>query len=114
METLLLEAKSVNVLEGDYTHSNDWGSKLFESNVMSEKDNWIMFESNGFEVLVDFDLEVTGNLEFVREDEMTPDYFEENIESIEINIKSVEIDGYGVSITSELNENLTNLIKKII
>lgn len=114
MNSISLDPILVNVIEGDYTHSRNWAYSLMENKSICEDDNWIFFTSNGFEVLVDFQLEVVGDVEFIREDDMTPDYIEENVDSIDIKVKSIEIDGYSVSLNDVISAEVSKLISKLI
>lgn len=116
MNTLTLNPKSVEVIEGDYIHSSGWADEMAStgSTYLNLEKSWIVLKSNGFEITIDFDLCVSGWEESDSGDYYTPPYSQINIDSVDITVLSVEIDGYSVELTKELSNKLEDLIDKLI
>jgi hypothetical protein len=110
MNTLSLNYKEISITDGEYTHSHNWCEVMQDSDYLEEKDCWISFVSNGFEVTVDFDFSVSASSSYCPGDYYTPPESTFEITSVDIDVKSMEIDGYNVPLTNELIDKLKKLI----
>lgn len=106
--TYSIDFTNLTVKHKDVVSGDDWSDLICENDGQFMRDDqYICFDSNGIDVVVDFSLEVGGYVSHSRGDYWTPSYTEVEIDNVDISIKSLHIDEYEV----ELNSNLIDIIK---
>lgn len=109
MNKVSLNYKEISIIDGDYTHSDNW-AEVMDSDYLEQRDCWLSFNSNGFEVTIDFDFSVSATSSYSPGDYYSPAEESFEVDSVDITIKSMEIDGYNVPLTNELINKLEKLI----
>jgi len=77
-------------------------------------DKFLELECDGFNIMVTYDLYIDGSISYSRGDYWTPDYTEVNVDTIDVTIKSIEIDEYEVELTKEMAKLFENIVKQLI
>lgn len=109
-QTLTLE--KLNLVDGDFIKSEDWFDLICEDGGFTAKNQYITFNSNGNEVVVDFDLSVSGKVTHDRGDYWTPPYTDVDIKEIDLDILSVHINDWEVELNGAIETWLVSEIKK--
>jgi hypothetical protein len=95
----------------DYVKLSDFNNIMIDSGGSFLKENQLMvFNFSGMEILIGYNLYVSGIFSFDRGDWETPPYSECHIDEVDIEIDNVFINGYEV----ELSEDIIFILKKII
>ena len=95
----------------DFTKSSEFDSLIQEKEGSFIKDGQYMaFNYLGIEVVVGFDVVVTGSYEFDGGDYNTAPYSEAYIDDVDIEINDIFIDEYEV----ELTKDIVDIFKKLI
>ena len=80
----------------------------------TKSDQYMTFDCDGIEVMVNFTLDVHGRIEYDPGDYWTPPSGDAEITNTDINITDVYIDEYDVELTKEMNIALEKEIKKYL
>ncbi len=111
--TYSIDFNQMNVVNenSDFTKSSEFDSLIQENEGSFTKDGQFMaFNYLGIEIVVGFDVVVTGSYEFDAGDWNTAPYSESYIDDIDIEINDVYIDEYEV----ELTKDIVDILKKVI
>jgi hypothetical protein len=106
-------------IEGDYVPSVEWENFISESYYSEgfesfSRDCFVKFISPGLEFEVYFEIFVRGNVLEEKGDQLNPPETYVDITSEEIIINGVFVNGDQVEVDGEVNEFLSNFIKKNI
>lgn len=112
--TISLNPEKIEVVDGNYTNSRYWQERISEITYFNESDCFILIKSGENDINVDFDLDVIGSSYYDPGDYYTAPYYENEINSVDINLKMISINDVEVKVTKELNEKIKILIKSII
>ncbi len=94
---------------------SDWDELICEhEGCFSSNDQYIMFNCNGIEVCVNFELCVSGYVSYDPGDYWTPPCSDTNITDVDVNIESILVDDYEVDFGKETLRFLESKIKEII
>jgi hypothetical protein len=77
-------------------------------------DQYMTFDCDGIEVMVNFTLDVDGRIEYDPGDYWTPPSGDAEITDIDVNITDVYIDEYDVELTREMRRALEKEVKKYL
>jgi hypothetical protein len=77
-------------------------------------DQYMTFDCDGIEVMVNFTLDVDGRIEYDPGDYWTPPSGDTEITSTDVNITDVYIDEYDVELTREMCRALEKEVKKYL
>ena len=94
---------------------SDWDELICEhEGCFTSNDQYIIFNCNGIEVSINFELCVSGCVSYDAGDYWTPPYSETNITDVDVDITSILVDDYDVYLDKETLRFLENKIKGII
>lgn len=100
---------------GDYKPSSEFENLVYDGEGSStESDQFIELECNGFKVVISYDLYVEGSISYEKGDYYTPEHTDVNVNTVDVTIKSIEIDGYEVELTKEMSKLFENVVKQLI
>lgn len=103
------------IISGDYIKSSEFENIIFDGEGdSSETDQFVELECDGFNIVVIYDLYVDGTISYSRGDYWTPDYTEVDVDTIDVTIKSIEIDEYEVELTKEMATIFETIVKQLI
>ena len=103
------------LITGDYLPSSQFEDRIFDGEgSSSETDQFVSLQCDGFNIVVTYDLYIDGSISYSRGDYWTPDYTEVNVDTIDVTIKSIEIDEYEVEMTKEMSKLFENIVKQLI
>ena len=104
-----------NLTVTDKYVDSDWDELICEhEGCFSSSDQYITFDCDGVEVCVNFELCVSGHVIYDAGDYWTPPYSETEISDVDIDITSVLIDDYELSLDSELKSSFNQIVRKVI
>jgi hypothetical protein len=98
--------------DGEYIASGDFADYISD-NVSLSEDQWISFDCNGVEVVVNYKLSVSASIYEDRGDYWTPTHKSLDISDISCEIKDIYIDGYELELNSDIESIFLKEIKKI-
>ena len=86
--------------DGDYTKAEDWEELICENEGSFSKDEeYMIFDSNGIEIVINYEISVSGRVDYDPGDYYTPPYSDFDITYEDIFISSVTIDGYELELS---------------
>lgn len=92
--------------------NTDISELLYENEgSFTKEDQTMIFRENGIEVDVTYNIYVSGNITSESGDYWTPSYTEVDIDDIEVDIVSVNIEGEEYLATNDILEMLSNRIE---
>ena len=98
---------------GDFVKSDEMESLILENNGSFIRDcQFMTFDYMGMEVVVGFELTVSGTHSFDPGDYYTPPYSECDIDDIDVYITDLYVDEYEVELTKEIKDILMKIINK--
>lgn len=115
MTTATFNPQKLELTDGDFI-----GSEFFEEMILDHEgsfyqdDNYMVFEANGFEVTVTFNLCVDGYTTYDAGDYFTPPCSFIEVGSVDIDVTRVEIDEFEVELTNELVKAFEKKIDELI
>lgn len=113
-QTYSLNLNNLKFQHGDFTKSEDWTERIYENGGFSNEHQWMAFECEGIEVVVDFDLLVCGKVSHDPGDYWTPPYTDCDVTDIEITVTNLNVDQYEVELNPDLKKSLEIEIKKYL
>jgi len=103
------------LVSGDYIKSSEFEDLICDGEGnSSETDQFVELECDGFNIVVTYDLYIDGSISYDRGDYWTPDYTEVTVNTVDVTIKSIEIDEYEVELTKEMAKLFENIVKQLI
>jgi len=112
--TYSLKLNNLKLQDGDYVKSSNWDEKIYESGGFSRDDQFMVFNCDGIEVVVDFELTVAGRVSYDPGDYWTPPYTDIDFTDIEVKVKSLVVDEWEVELTKEIEDFLVKEIKNYL
>ena len=110
----MINLNNLKLKDSDFIKSSDWEDLIIENDCFRGENQFMIFESDGSEVIVGFDLFVSGKIYRDSGDYLNPPYTDVEITDIDIDIVSVTIDEYEVELTKESEVDLELEIKKYL
>ena len=107
-----LNLNNLQFVHGDFTSVDYWFDMICESGGFSNDNQWMIFKSDGIEVVVDFELTVSGKVTHDPGDYWTAPYTDYDYEDISVSVTSLHIDDWSVELNSELKSLFEIEIKK--
>jgi hypothetical protein len=93
----------------------DWDNLICENEgSFSREDQAISFDVNGSELLVCFELNVSGSVDYDPGDYWTPSYTDVDITDVDVYISNVYLNDYDLPLDKESIKLLENKIQKMI
>lgn len=91
---------------------DDWEDLICENEGSFTRDyQYMIFDCDGIEVNVNFDLYVSGRVDYDPGDYWTPPYTDVDITDFDVTITEVYIDDYEVELTKEMKLTLEKVVK---
>jgi hypothetical protein len=113
ISTYSLNLINLKLVDGYYTKSEDWDDLICENEGSFSKDEeYMIFNLDGLEVVINYELSVNGRVQHDPGDYWTPSYTEVDIIDEDITISSVTIDDYELELNKEIESLLEKEIKK--
>ena len=113
ISTYSVNLENLKMIDGEYTKSEDWDELIFENEGSFNKDEeYMIFNSDGVEIVINYELSVSGRIQHDPGDYWTPSYTEVDIIDEDITISNVTIDDYELELTKEIESLLVKEIKK--
>lgn len=94
----------------------DWEELICEDEdeCFTRDDQWILFDMNGIEVSVNFELTVRGRVTSDAGDYWTPPSCDVDIVDVDVDVTYLLIDDYEVVLDRELSKKLESIVKKYL
>lgn len=110
----MINLDKLKLKDSDFIKSSDWEDLIIENDGVRGENQFMIFESDGSEVIVNFDLCVSGRIYRDSGDYLNPPYTDVEITDIDVDITSLTVDEYEVKLTKEFEANLELEIKKYL
>jgi len=99
--------------DGEYIASGDFADYISDNGSLSE-DQWISFDCNGVEVVVNYKLSVSASIYEDRGDYWTPPSCEVDIDDVDVSIDSIYVDEYEVALSKDMKVLFGKFINSFI
>jgi len=115
MTTATINTETIKLIDGDYIPSSEFENEIVENEgSFYDPDQFMTFEQNGLEVVVGYEICVDGYTIYDAGDYFTPPYASVEVGSVDITIKSIEINEFEVELTPELEKAFEIVIDKLV
>ena len=102
-----------NLIDSDCSKSEDWEELICENEGHFIRESEFMaFEVDGLDLVIVYDLEVSGRVDYDPGDYWTPPYSDCEITNEDIDVTEVMLDDYNIELTKELRQLFSEVIKK--
>jgi len=102
-----------NLVDSDCLKSDDWEELICENEGhFSREGEFMIFEVDGLDLVISYDLEVSGRVEYDPGDYWTPPYSDFEVTDETIDVTEVTLDDYEIELTKELKFLFSEVIKK--
>jgi hypothetical protein len=102
-----------NLVDYDFLKSKDWEELICENEGhFSREGEFMAFEVDGLDLVISYDLEVSGRIEYDPGDYYTPPYSDFEITYETIDVTEVTLNDYEIELTKELKYLFSEVIKK--
>lgn len=102
-----------NLVDYDFLKSEDWEELICENEGhFSREGEFMAFEVDGLDLVISYDLEVSGRIEYDPGDYYNPPYSDFEITDETIYVTDVTLNDYDIELTKELKELFSEVIKK--
>ena len=113
ISTYSLDLNNLKLTDGDYTKAEDWEELICENEGrFSREGEFMAFEVDGLDLVIVYDLDVSGRIEYDPGDYYTPPYSDCEITDETIDVTEVTLDDYNIELTKELKKLFSEVIKK--
>lgn len=114
MTTYLLDPSKINnLIDTDCSKKEDWEELICENEGrFSREGEFMAFEVDGLDLVIVYDLDVSGRIEYDPGDYYTPPYSDCEITDETIDVTEVTLDDYNIELTKELKTLFSEVVKK--
>jgi hypothetical protein len=114
ISTYSLDSSRINKLvDFDCKKSDEWEELICENEGhFSREGEFMAFEVDGLDLVISYDLEVSGRIEYDPGDYYNPPYSDCEITDETIDVTEVTLDDYNIELTKELKKLFSEVIKK--
>ena len=114
ISTYSLDLSRINEpVDFDCRKSEDWEELICENEGhFSREGEFMAFEVDGLDLVISYELEVSGITEYDPGDYYTPPYSDFQITDETIYVTDVTLNDYNIELTKELRELFSEVIKK--
>jgi hypothetical protein len=114
MTTYLLDLSKINnLIDTDCSKTEDWEELICENEGhFSREGEFMAFEVDGLDLVIVYDLDVSGRIEYDPGDYYTPPYSDCEITNESIDVTEVTLDDYNIELTKELKQLFSEVVKK--
>ena len=99
--------------DGEYISSADFADYINDNGSLNE-DQWIAFDCNGIEVVVNYKLSVSASIYEDRGDYWTPPSCDVDINDVDVTIDSIYVDEYEVALCKDMKVIFEKFINSFI
>lgn len=115
ISTYNLNIENLIFLDSDCTKSQDFEELICENEgSFSREGEYMIFDMNGNELVISYDLSVSGRVDYDPGDYWTPPSCDIDIDYEDISVTDVTLDEYNIELTKELRLLFSDLIKKFL
>lgn len=115
ISTYNLNPKDLKFLDSDCIKSQDWEELICENEgSFSREGEYMIFDMNGIELVISYDLSVSGRIDYDPGDYYTPPSCDIDISYEDISVTDVTLDEYDIELTKELRLLFSDVVKKFI
>ena len=101
------------VMDSDCKKSDEWEELICENEGhFSREGEFMIFEVDGLDLVITYDLDVSGRVEYDPGDYYNPPYSDFEITDESIDVTEVTLDDYNIELTKELKLLFSEVIKK--
>ena len=111
MVSYSLKTSNLKLKGGDFNGSSNWDEAIMEYGGIMENNQYMAFDCDGIEVVIDFELCVSGQVVYDRGDYLTPPFKDIDVSEISVSISSLVVDGWEVEMTDEINKFFIEVVK---
>jgi len=105
----------IKIVDGDYTNSSSFERLILDYDGCTKMVNeFIEIETNGSKIVIFYDIRIEGHSTIEKGDELTPDFIYVDVDSVDIDIQSIEINDSVTELTSELKSKFEKIVKELI
>lgn len=102
-----------NLVDFDCKKSDEWEELICENEGhFIRESEFMIFEVDGLDLVITYDLEVSGRIDYDPGDYYTPPYSDCEITHEDIDVTEVTLDDYNIELTKELKSLFSEVIKK--
>ena len=114
MNTYLLDTRKINnLVDSDCKKSDEWEELIYENEGhFSREGEFMLFDVDGLDLLINYDIEVSGRIDYDPGDYFTPPCSDYEITYEAIDVTEVILDDYNIELTKELKKLFSEVIKK--
>jgi hypothetical protein len=106
-------SKINNLVDSDCKKTDEWEELICENEGhFSREGEFMLFEVDELYLVVSYNLEVSGRIDYDPGDYWTPPYSDYEITYEDIDVTEVTLDDYNIELTKELKELFSEVIKK--
>jgi len=99
----------------DFTPSSEFENLVFDGEgFASLTDEFMDLSCDGFNIVVTYNVNLSGHIFYERGDYWTPDYTSVDVDDVDITITAISIDEYEVDLTKELVSVFEKVVKQLI
>jgi len=97
ISTYSLDLSNIKIVDGDYTKTEDWEELICENEGrFSREGEFMAFEVDGLDLVISYELEVSGITEYDPGDYYTPPYSDFQITDETIYVTDVTLNDYDI------------------
>lgn len=113
VSTYRINSNEMRLIDSDCVKSQDWDELICENEGhFSREGEFMSFDMYGFELVVFYDLEVSGRIDHDPGDYYTPPYTDIDITNETIDVTQVTLDDYEIELTKEFKFLFSEVVKK--
>jgi len=113
ISTYNLDTKGLKIIDYDCVKSSEWENLICENEgEFSREGEYMAFDMNGLELVITYDLNVSGRVDYDPGDYYNPPYTDVDITSEDIDIIDATLDGYDIELTKDLMKLFLDVVKK--
>jgi hypothetical protein len=102
-----------NLVDSDCLKTDDWEELICENEGhFSREGEFMIFEVDGLDLVISYDLEVSGRVDYDPGDYWTPPYSDFEVTNETIDVTEVTLDDYEIELTKELKFLFSEVVKK--
>lgn len=106
-------SRIINLVDYDCKKSDEWEDLICENEGhFSREGEYMAFDVDGLNLIIFYDLDVSGKIDYDPGDYYTPSYTDVEITDETIDITQVILDDYNIELTKELDKVFSEVIKK--
>ena len=112
ISTYTINLNDLKMIDSDCVKANDWVDLICENEGdFSREGEFMSFDMNGVELVIFYDLQVSGRIDYDPGDYYTPPYSDVEITYESIDVTEVTLDEYDIELDKELKKMFVEVVK---